>query len=93
MRLIDADSLITNMNKGMQGTEREYLKFYQMAVNDEPTAYDVDKVVQKIEDRIKLLQLARIPKSAKIAANNAFLMAIEDIKSVASDERVIKNEI
>lgn len=46
-----------------------------------PIGCDMDKVVQKIEDRIKLLQIARIPKSAKTAANNAFLMAIEDIKS------------
>ena len=28
---------------------REYLKFYQMAVNDEPTAYDVDKVVEQLK--------------------------------------------
>ncbi len=49
MRLIDADSLIVNMDKGIQGTAREYLKFYQMAVNDEPTAYDVDKVAFRLE--------------------------------------------
>lgn len=48
MRMIDADSLSANMDKGIQGTEREYLKFYQMAVNDEPTAYDVDKVIEQI---------------------------------------------
>jgi len=48
MRLIDADSLIVNMNKGMQGTAREYLKFYQMAVNDEPIAYDADVVVRQV---------------------------------------------
>lgn len=50
MRLIDADSLFVNMDKGIQGTAREYLKFYQMAVNDEPTAYDVDKVVERMEE-------------------------------------------
>jgi hypothetical protein len=50
MRLIDADSLLVNMDKGIQGTAREYLKFYQMAVNDEPTAYDVDKVVERLEE-------------------------------------------
>lgn len=42
MRLIDADSLLANMDKGMQGAAREYLKFYQMAVNDEPTASKVE---------------------------------------------------
>lgn len=46
-----------------------------------PIGYDVDKVVKKIEERRKLLQVANIPKPAKTAANNAFLMAIEDIKS------------
>ena len=45
MRLIDADSLIANMNKGIQGTARDFLKFYQMAVNDEPTAYDIEKTL------------------------------------------------
>ena len=50
MRLIDADSLLVNMDKGIQGTAREYLKFYQMAVNDEPNAYDVDKVVERLEE-------------------------------------------
>lgn len=49
MRLIDADSLIVNMDKGIQGTAREYLKFFQMAIKDEPTAYDVDKVVERLE--------------------------------------------
>lgn len=50
MRLIDADALLANMDKGMQGTAREYLKFHQMAVNDEPTAYDVDKVIEQIKE-------------------------------------------
>lgn len=103
MRLIDADELIKILeeyandkdSQAIYGEERLRLILGDCKIEIEkfPTAYDVDKVVQKIEDRIKLLQLARIPKSAKIAANNAFLMAIEDIKSVASDERVIKNEI
>lgn len=48
MRLMDADSLLMNMDKGMQGTAREYLKFYQMAINDEPTAYDLDKVAEQL---------------------------------------------
>lgn len=48
MRLIDADSLLVSMDKGMQGTAREYLKFYQMAVDDDTTVYDVDKVVERL---------------------------------------------
>lgn len=50
MRLIDADKLFVNMDKGMQGSARDYLKFYQMAVRDEPTAYDVDKVCKEISE-------------------------------------------
>lgn len=81
MRLIDADKLFVNMDKGMQGSARDYLKFYQMAVRDEPTAYDVDKVVEKVESRKRILELAKIAKVAKEAASNAFMMSIEDIKS------------
>lgn len=49
--MIDADKLFVNMDKGMQGSARDYLKFYQMAVRDEPTAYDVDKVVGQLEQK------------------------------------------
>lgn len=50
MRLIDADSLIANMDKGIQGTARDYLRFYQMAVNDEPTVYVMGMVVERVEE-------------------------------------------
>lgn len=50
MRLIDADALLVNMDNGIQGTAREYLKYYQMAVNDEPTAYNVDKVIANLKE-------------------------------------------
>ena len=72
MRLIDADELMKGRG------ENDNVRIAALCA---PTAYDVDKVVKKIEERRKLLQFARIPKSAKIAANNAFLMAIEDIRS------------
>lgn len=48
-RLIDADELKINMDKGMQGTARDYLKFYQMAVDDQPTAYYPDRIVNQLE--------------------------------------------
>lgn len=51
MRLIDADTLITNMDKGIQGTAREYLKFYQMAVEDELTSVDLDSVIKQLEKK------------------------------------------
>ena len=46
MRLIDADSLIENINEGMQGSARKYIKFFHMAVNDEPTA----EIVEQLEN-------------------------------------------
>ncbi len=73
MRLIDAESLLVNMDKGIQGTAREYLKFYQMAVNDEPTAYDVDKVIKKLEKGIE--------ESALVTLKAAFKVAIDIVKS------------
>lgn len=48
MRLIDADSLLVNMQNGIQGTAREYLKFYQMVVNDEPTADTIESLSAKL---------------------------------------------
>lgn len=49
MRLIDADSLLVNMQNGIQGTAREYLKFYQMVVNDEPTADTIEFLSAKLQ--------------------------------------------
>jgi len=73
MRLVDAESLLVNMENGIQGTAREYLKFYQMAVKDEPTAYDVDKVVGQLENGIK--------ESALVTLRAAFKVAIDIVKS------------
>lgn len=87
MRLIDADSLLVNMDKGIQGTAREYLKFYQMAVNDEPTAYDVDKVVERLEADEKELQAIIESGSSDIYKNTnygyftAMNRAIDIVKS------------
>ncbi len=87
MRLIDADALLTNMDKGMQGTAREYLKFYQMAVNDEPTAYDVDKVVEQLKKmRSKREEQLRICADNDMAdylrcKMSAIAEAIEIVKS------------
>lgn len=49
MRLIDADSLLGNLDRRIQGTAREYLKYYQTAVKEEPAAYDVDEVVERLD--------------------------------------------
>lgn len=66
MRLIDADALLVNLDNGIQGTARKYLKFYQMAINDEPTAYDVDKVMQRIDNEVPGLANLQIYKIDEI---------------------------
>ncbi len=53
----------------------------EQAIDEQPTAYDVDKVVEKVESRKRILEVAKIPKAAKAAASNAFMMSLEDIKS------------
>lgn len=85
MRLIDADSLLVNMDKGIQGTAREYLKFYQMAVNDEPTAYDLDKVVnglnEMIEDNVDMDTGERCENWVVDMCNDLVLKCGEIVKS------------
>lgn len=87
MRLIDADSLLVNMDKGIQGTAREYLKFYQMAVNDEHTAYDVDKVVERLEELREMVPVNRLlddiikDKPKELGQLMAYRKAIEVVKS------------
>ena len=62
MRLIDADKLLETLQdlephcanksfeKGMLATFRFYMP---QIINDEPIAYDIDKVVEELEERSK----------------------------------------
>lgn len=58
MRLIDADALIELLNKYKFGVvqkevEREYIKEVILRfVEEQPTAYDVEKVVAELEEQI-----------------------------------------
>ena len=93
MRLVDADTenerlldFIAQNDSGIKyAIERKDMTMLEDIFfdyfNGMSVAYDTDKIVKKIEDRRKLLQFAAIPKTAKSAADNAFLMAVEDIKS------------
>lgn len=93
MRLVDADTenerlldFIAQNDSGIKyAIEHKDMAMLEDIFSDYfngmSVAFDIDKVVKKIEDRRRLLQAANIPKSAKSAANNAFLMAVEDIKS------------
>ena len=83
MRLIDADSLLVNMDKGMQGTAREYLNFYQMAVNDEPTAYDVDNVIEQLANESERWRESgeAYEDEKELGVADGFKRAIEIVKS------------
>jgi len=59
----------------------------EQAIDEQPTAYDVDKVVEKVESRKRILEVAKIPKAAKAAASNAFMMSLEDIKSGGIEQK------
>lgn len=58
MRLIDADHLLFLLNSAIELRKKLHrntsdLDMMVDAVNDEPTAYDVDKVVERLEKKIQ----------------------------------------
>lgn len=89
MRLIDADDLQTRLYKLMEQGELSFEVFGEVEsiLDEQPTAYDVDKVVEKVESRKRILEVAKIPKAAKAAASNAFMMSLEDIKSGGIEQK------
>ncbi len=57
MRLIDADKLKTDLEKAIcKNEDMDCLDFLRAAsvIDAHPTAYDVDKVVQQLDDRSTL---------------------------------------
>ncbi len=89
MRLIDADDLQTRLYKLMEQGKLSFEVFGEVEsiLDEQPTAYDVDKVVEKVESRKRILEVAKIPKAAKAAASNAFMMSLEDIKSGGIEQK------
>lgn len=57
MRLIDADKLIEVLHESLEGDcdLREDYEFMGIDefIKNQPTAYDVDKVVEELEDKVK----------------------------------------
>ncbi len=51
MRLIDADELMTVTDVQEDGTEVTYVPYSE--IEDAPTAYDPDKVVEQLEKKIQ----------------------------------------
>lgn len=60
MRLIDADALVKRLEKSHEyhaKTSREEVLLFRdiRIINEQPTAYDPDKVVEQLEDRKSLM--------------------------------------
>ncbi len=79
MRLIDADLFLENARKELNcegkccECEHDNLcEIYKM-VDEQPTAYDVDKVVEQMEEYVK--------ESSNVDYNRAMIEAIEIVKS------------
>ena len=57
MRLIDADKVLENLEKGKKESaslvDIAYIIGFQCVIDEQPTAYDPDKVVTQLEERSK----------------------------------------
>lgn len=62
------------------------LKAMQDLIDSQPIAYDIDKVIEQLETRRSLLEVAKIPKSARSAADTAYSLAIGDIRKGGINE-------
>lgn len=93
MRLIDADDLLDVLDKVEQDCENAcIIPSWSMAVEEikrQPTAYDVDKVVEKLKSEKKVISCVdnEFQRGIKNGNNYALSMAIEIVKRGGADER------
>jgi hypothetical protein len=77
MRLIDADELIEDLKESYDECEiqtvLEYFGIYEF-IKEQPTAYDVDRVVEKLEE------LARI--NMEVLGVRADYVQLEQVKKI-----------
>ena len=78
-RLIDADSFAENLIH-CSGLGRKSFELVLNALNAQPTAYDVEKVVGELESRKDLMNLANIPPTHRNVGQNAYNMAIDIVR-------------
>lgn len=91
MRLIDADKLILHLNDyALSADTYNAIKQCIEAVEEQPTAYDVDKVVKQLKERLSLYQRLQklqdrdcLQYGYKIEATND---AIEIVKAGAKND-------
>ena len=91
MRLIDADLLKKNIAKWVQGGDPQETVMIKlddilvsviMEIDEQPTAYDVEKVVKQLED-MKLIRVEQChgDYEIEVMANNNFVDAIDIVKN------------
>lgn len=91
MRLIDADLLKKNIAKWLQGSDTQETVMVKlddisvsviMEIEEQPTAYDVEKVVKQLED-MKLIRVEQChgDYEIEVITNNNFVDAIDIVKN------------
>ena len=89
MRLIDADELMTVTDVREDGTEVTYVPYSE--IEDAPTAYDPDKVVEQLEKLKSLVPVNRVlddivnEKPKELGMLIAYEKAIEIVKGGGVD--------
>lgn len=90
MRLIDADEFKRQVaaaaisNDLSKSVHKANIMFD--LIDMQPTAYNVEAVIKDLENRKELLKFANIPKSARTAAEQAYLFAIDAVKEGGTNE-------
>lgn len=96
MRLIDADKLLETLqdlephcdNKDSEHGMLKMMRYYMpQIINDEPTAYDIDKVVEKLEQKMKRARDKEQENTSEYFEGEAdgFEFAIEIVKAGGND--------
>ena len=82
MRLIDVDKLFKTLNK----LEIPFYADINNAINSQPTAYNVDKVVEQLEEQKMRYETHRVNKDMNKGIIEATCKAIEIVKRGGLDE-------
>lgn len=89
MRLIDKSKLIQDIRSTI--TEQSSAIDWLNLINRQPTAYDVDKVVEQLEDENKKCSICELPTCKEDESHccycNGLNKAIEIVKAGGIDER------
>lgn len=81
MRLIDADSMLKRLEEWNTSDkmEKALYRFAEMRIIEQPTAYDVDKVLEKLE---RLKDTEQDDSTAEIVSTRIWNKAIQNAISI-----------